>query len=104
MSIRSTSHTELRIADVRAQLRSSWSIVMAAVPATIAFFLAALRAWTIGTAFVIADGVGVLALGVVGIRTAGGHDRPLHRRVGYQAGLVLVGVSIVLIEAGLHLL
>lgn len=104
VSLRSMGQTELRIAVVQAQLRSSWSIVTAAIPATIVFFLAALHLWTMGTAFVIADAVGVLALAVVGIGTVGERDRPLHRRVGYVAGLVLVGLFIVLMEAAVHLL
>ena len=104
VSIRSAGHTELRIADIWAELRSSWSIVTASVPATVIFILAALHLWTMSTAFVIADGVGVLSLAVVGIGTAGGSDRPLHRRIGYVAGVVLVGVTIVLMEAGVHLL
>ena len=47
---------------------------------------------------------GVAALLVVGIGTAGGPERPLGRRIGYVAGVVLVGVAIVLLEAGVHLL
>jgi len=96
VSLRSMGQTELGIAVVQAQLRSSWSIVTAAIPATIVFFLAALHLWTMGTAFVVAD--------AVGIGTVGERDRPLHRRVGYVAGLVLVGLSIVLMEAAVHLL
>jgi hypothetical protein len=53
---------------------------------------------------VLADLVGVLALAVVGFGTAGGRDRPLGRRIAYVCGLVLVGVTIVLLEAGVHLL
>jgi hypothetical protein len=48
--------------------------------------------------------VGVAALAVIGVGTAGGRDRPLHRRLTYVVGLVLVGVAIVLLEAGVHLL
>jgi hypothetical protein len=104
VSRRSAGHLELSPSDVAAELRSSWSIVTAAVPATAIFVLAALHVWTIHTAFVLADVVGVLALAVVGIGTAGGRDRPLLHRVRYVVGLVLVGVAIVLLEAGVHLL
>jgi hypothetical protein len=104
VSIRSTGHRELRVADVVAELRSSWSIVTAATPATVVFILAALHLWTMGIAFVIAEAVGVAALAVVGIGTAGGKDRPLLRRIRYVAAVVGVGVAIVLLEAGVHLL
>jgi len=76
----------------------------AAIPATVVFILAAFHLWTMGVAFAIAEGVGVAALAVVGIGTAGGADRSLWRRIGYVAGIVGVGVAIVLLEAGVHLL
>ena len=104
VSIRSQGHLELRFSDVVAELRSSWSIVTAAIPATVVFVLAAFHLWTMGVAFVIADGVGVVALAVVGIGTAGGRDRSLLRRIGYVFAVVGVGVAIVLLEAGVHLL
>jgi hypothetical protein len=104
VSKRSQGHLNLRPGDVWAELRSSWSIVTAAIPATIIFILAGAGLWSIRAAFVIADVVGVAALLVVGIGTAGGSDRPLSRRIGYVVMVVLVGVAIVLLEAGVHLL
>jgi len=104
VSIRSTGHRELGVADVVAELRGSWSIVTASIPATVVFILAALHLWTMGVAFVIAEVVGVVALAVVGIGTAGGQERPLHRRIAYVAAVVAVGVAIVLLEASVHLL
>jgi len=86
------------------EARGSWSIVTAAIPATVIFILAGAHLWSIHTAFALADIVGVLALAVVGVGTAGGSDRSLLRRVGYVCGIVLVGVAIVLLEAGVHLL
>ena len=100
VSLRSQGNLELHWANVRSELRSSWSIVTAAIPATVVFILAALHVWTIHAAFVIADAIGVLALAVVGIGTAGGRDRPLHRRIAYVCFVVLVGVLIVAMEAG----
>jgi len=87
-----------------AELRDSWAIVTAALPATVVFILAGLHVWSMHTAFVLADVVGVLALAVVGIGTAGGRERPLFRRIAYVVGIVLVGVAIVLLEASVHLL
>ncbi len=104
VSMRSKGHMNLRPGDVWAELRDSWSIVTAAIPATAIFVLAGVGLWTIHVAFVLADVVGVAALLVVGIGTAGGSDRPLSRRFGYVAMVVLVGVAIVLLEAGVHLL
>ena len=104
VSRRSAGHLTLTPADVWAELRSSWSIVSAAIPATVIFVLAGVGLWTIHTAFVLADVVGVGALLVVGIGTAGGPERRVGRRIGYVAGVVLVGVAIVLLEAGVHLL
>ncbi len=104
VSKRSQGHLRLNVDDVLAEARSSWSIVTAAIPATLIFVLAGAHLWTMHTAFVLADVVGVLALAVVGIGTAGGNDRPLVRRVTYVWGLVMVGIAIVLLEAGIHLL
>jgi hypothetical protein len=104
VSMRSRGHVNLRPSDVWAELRHSWSIVTAAVPSTIIFILAGVGVWSIHVAFVLADVVGVAALLVVGIGTAGGSERPLARRIGYVAMVVLVGVAIVLLEAGIHLL
>ena len=104
VSKRSMGHRQISVADVADEARRSWSIVTAAVPATVIFVLAGAHLWTMHTAFVLADLVGVGALAVVGIGTAGGRDRPLGRRIAYVCGLVLVGVTIVLLEAGVHLL
>jgi hypothetical protein len=104
VSKRSQGHVTLKIGDVVAELRKSWAIVTAAIPATIVFVLAALHLWTVHAAFYIADMVGVAALAVVGIGTAGGRDRPLLGRIAYVVGVVLVGVAIVLLEASVHLL
>ncbi len=101
---RSWQHLEVHWTDVWAELRSSWSIVAAAVPATVVFVLAGLHVWSIRAAFGIAEAIGVLALAVVGIGTVGGSDRPLGRRIAYVVGLVMVGVVIVLLEAATHLL
>ncbi len=90
------------MSDVAGEMRRSWSIVSAAIPATLIFVLAAVHLWTIQTAFVLADIVGVLALAVVGIGTAGGSDRSLFRRVRYVVVLVLVGVAIVVLESAVH--
>ena len=75
VSKRSQGHLQLTPADVLTEARRSWSIVTAAIPATVIFVLAAAHLWTIQTAFVLADIVGVAALAVVGIGTAGGSDR-----------------------------
>ena len=92
--------------DVLAELRSSWSIVTAAIPATVIFVPGRRppvddphRASSSPTSS------GCAALAVVGIGTAGGRDRPLvppDRAT--CCSLVLVGVAIVLLEAGVHLL
>jgi hypothetical protein len=102
--MRSKGHIDLRVSDVWAELRHSWSIVAAAIPATVIFVVAGVGLWTIHVAFVLADVVGVAALLVVGIGTAGGSDRPVSRRIAYVGMVVLVGVAIVLLEAGVHLL
>lgn len=104
VSMRSKGHIDLRVSDVWAELRHSWSIVAAAIPATVIFVVAGVGLWTIHVAFVLADVVGVAALLVVGIGTAGGSDRPVSRRIAYVGMVVLVGVAIVLLEAGVHLL
>jgi hypothetical protein len=104
VSKRSVGHLQLTVADVVVEARGSWSIVTAAIPATVIFILAGAHVWTMRTAFVLADVVGVAALAVIGIGTAGGNDRPLGRRIAYVCGLVVVGITIVLLEAGVHLL
>ncbi len=104
VSKRSAGHVGLTAADIVAEARGSWSIMTAAIPATVIFVLAGAHLWSMHTAFVLADVVGVAALAVVGIGTAGGNDRPLSRRIAYVSSLVVVGIAIVLLEAGVHLL
>jgi hypothetical protein len=104
VTTRSWQHLTIKRSDVRAQLVSSWSILAAAIPATIIFALAGAQLWKVKTAIVIAEVVGVLALAVVGIGTAGGSDRPLVRRILYVLGLVTVGVLIVALELVVHLI
>ncbi len=104
VTMRSWRHLELHYTDVATTLRNSWSIVTAALPATLVFVLAGLHIFEVKTAFTVSEVVGVLALAVVGIGTAGGRDRPLGRRLLYIGGLVLVGVLIVLLELLVHLL
>ena len=102
--LRSWQNLELRPSDVRRVLQGSWTIVTAAIPATIIFILAGAGVWSVRAAFNLAEVVGVLALAVVGFGTAGGRGRPLRRRVLYIGALVLVGVLIVLLELSVHLL
>jgi hypothetical protein len=89
---------------IGAELRGSWSIVTAAVPAMVIFLLAGLHVWSVHVAFVVTDVVGVAALAVIGIGTAGGRERPLGRRVAWVVGLLAVGVTIVVLESLVHLL
>ncbi len=104
ITTRSWQHMALKRSDIRDELLGSWSILAAAIPATIVFTLAGLHVWEVGTAFVIADVVGVLALAVVGLGTAGGGERSVGRRILYVGALVAVGVAIVLLESVVHLL
>lgn len=101
---RAWRHLRLTRADIGSELRGSWSILTAAIPATFVFLLAGLGVWTVTHAFVITDAVGVASLAVVGIGTAGGSDRPLGRRILYVCGLVAVGMTIVGLESLVHLL
>jgi hypothetical protein len=94
----------IRWEDIRDELRGSWAIVSAALPATLIFLLAEAHLWTVGTAFVLAEVVGVLALAVVGIGTAGRRSGSPARRTVYVLGLVGVGVVIVGLELITHLL
>jgi multidrug transporter EmrE-like cation transporter len=95
---------DLKAADVKKELRNSWSILVAAIPATFIFILAGVHLFEVKTAFTVAEAVGVLALAVVGFGTAGDRSRPLGRRLGYVGGLVGVGVVIVVLESAVHLL
>ena len=102
--LRSWQSLELHGSHILLELRGSWAIVTAAVPATLIFILAGAGLWTMKTAFTLAEIVGVLALAVVGVGTVGGRGQPLGRRLLYITGLVLVGVLIVLLELLVHLL
>ncbi len=102
--LRSWRDLELHRGDVRRELRGSWPIVSAAIPATVIFILAGAHVWSMKTAFTLAEIVGVGALAVVGVGTAEGRGRPLIRRLLYIGGLVLVGVLIVGLELLVHLL
>jgi hypothetical protein len=89
---------------IGAELRGSWSIVSAAVPAIFFFLMSGLHVWSVHVAFVLTDVVGVAALAAIGIGTAGGRDRPLGRRIAWVVGLLAVGVIIVLLESLVHLI
>ncbi len=104
VATRSWEHLEIHWSDVGDQLAGSWSIVAAAIPATVIFTLAGIHLFEVRTAFVVADVVGVLALAVVGIGTVGGPERSLRRRILYVVGLVSVGVMIVVLESVIHFL
>jgi hypothetical protein len=98
----SWQHLQLRPVDVVHELRRSWSIVTAAIPATIVFTLAGIHLYSIQTAFTVAEVVGVLALAVVGFGTTSGNDLPMARRLVFVSCLVAVGVMIVLFELLVH--
>jgi hypothetical protein len=104
VALPSWQNLELKAADVKTELRRSWAILYAAIPATVVFILAGAQLFEVKTAFVVAEVVGVLALAVVGIGTAGNRSRPLGRRLLYVGGLVSVGVLIVVLESAVHLL
>lgn len=99
---RAWSHLELTHRDIGNELRGSWSILTAAVPALFLFLLAGLRVFTVHEAFVLTNVVGVAALAVVGIGTVGGRDGPIGRRIIYVVGLVAVGLIIVALETLVH--
>jgi hypothetical protein len=94
---------ELRWTDLWVELRGSWTIVTAAIPATLVFILAGTGLWKVKTAFTLAEIVAVLALAVVGFGTAGLGTGLSWKRLSYVGGLVLVGVFIVLLELLVHL-
>lgn len=94
----------LTVADVVADLRQSWAIVSAAIPATVVFTLAGVHLFEVRTAFFVAEVVGVLALAVVAAGTTAHSDGSALRRALYVIGMVSVGVAIVLFEALVHLL
>ncbi len=104
VTMRSWQHLELNLTDIANELRGSWAIVSAAIPASVVFVLAGVGLLTVKRAFSVAEIVGVLALAVVGVGTSGGSQRRLGRRILYVGGLVLVGVLIVLLELVVHLL
>lgn len=104
VTMRSWQRLSLTRADVRFELLKTWPILAAAIPATIVFVLSGLHLFEVKTAFTVAEVVGVLGLAVVGVGTVGGSEQPLGRRILYVAGLVGVGVMIVLLELVVHLL
>jgi hypothetical protein len=100
------SWQELRVSwfDIRTELEGSWPIVSAALPALLIFVVAGLGIWSVHVAFVLTDVVGVLALAVVGLGTAGNRGASSLRRILYVTALVAVGATIVVLESIVHLL
>ncbi|MGA8726045.1 MAG: hypothetical protein WB565_13500 [Acidimicrobiales bacterium] len=100
------SWQELRVtwSDLRSELEGSWPIVSAAIPAVLIFVVAGFGVWSVHVAFVLTDVVGVLALAVVGVGTAGSRGRSPFRRTLYVTGLVAVGAVIVILESVVHFL
>lgn len=101
---RAREGADLHSADVAAELRNSWPIVSAALPAAVVMILAAVGAWTAETGLVIDEVIGVLALAAVGIATAGGARRSVGRRILYVTVLTAVGLAIVGLEVAVHFL
>ena len=84
------------------RLRQSWPILSAAIPATIVTAISRSGLWSTSDSLWIAEGVGVAALAVVGVITAG-RTRTRRRRVQYVVALVAVGLMIVVLELAAHL-
>jgi hypothetical protein len=89
---------------VQSELERSWPIVAAALPAVLIFAVAGLGVWSVQVAFALTDVVGVLALAVVGVGTAGSRAHSTIRRGLYVAALVAVGAIIVILESLVHFL
>lgn len=104
VTVPSWRHLRLTPIDLGRELRGSWSILVAALPATVIFMLAAIHLFSIQTAFTVAEVIGVLALAVVGFGTTASGDLPMVRRIVYVSCLVAVGVIIVLFELLVHVL
>ncbi len=102
--LQSWQSLQLKATDVVHDLRGSWPIVSAAIPATVIFTVAGAHLWSVRVASALAEIVGVLALAVVGIGTTIGGSRSVLRRILYVAGLVSVGITIVVFELLVHLL
>jgi hypothetical protein len=100
--VRPWQRLELRWMHLWDELSASWTIVAAAIPATLIFVLSGAGLWTVRTAFALAEIVGVLALAVVGFGTAGRGTGLSWKRLAYVGSLVLVGVFIVLLELLVH--
>ena len=103
MVARRARDADLNVAAVRADLRNSWPIVSAALPAAAIMIIAAFGAWTASTGLVIDEAIGVVALAAVGIATAGAR-RSIGRRIIYVASLTFVGLAIVGLELAAHFL
>ena len=101
---RAKGQDDLRAADIRAELQSSWPIVSAAIPGALVMVIAGFGVWTTSTGLVIDEVIGVAALTVVGIATAGRGQRSLARRAVYVVALTAAGVVIVGLEVVAHLL
>jgi hypothetical protein len=87
---------------VVARLRQSWPILAAALPAVAVLALSWSVDWTALSGLWIAEGVGVAALAVVGVLTAGDRRRSLTVRVAYVVALVTTGLVIVGLELLAH--
>jgi hypothetical protein len=101
---RAKQQSDLHASDVRAELWSSWPIVSAAIPGAVVMVIACFGAWSASTGLAIDEVIGIVALTVVGMATAGGGRRSIARRVAYVVCLTGVGIAIVGLEVGVHLL
>ncbi len=87
---------------VAVQLRRSWPIVSAALPATVVLSISRSGLFSTTAALTIDQVVGVGALAVVGIMTAREPSHSFWRRAAYVVSLVTVGVLIVALEVVTH--
>jgi len=87
---------------VAVQLRQSWPIVSAALPAVVVVVISRTGLFSTSTALSIDQFVGVAALAVVGVLTARVPSQSLWHRAVYVVSLVVAGLLIVLLEVITH--
>ncbi len=102
VELRADSTEAIRLAHVGRQLQESWPILSASLPAAAVLLMAAAGVWSTSVGLFLAQFVGVAALAIVGILTAGGPERSLWRRIVWVVVLPVVGLMIVGLEVAVH--
>ena len=99
---RLTTDRRVTVAEVRDALREAWPIVTAAVPATVLAVGASQGLWSLPSAILVANLIGIGVMGVAGLIAAHAAHVGRAATVAWVLVTAAIGAVIVLVEVAVH--